>query len=273
VDLVSPDAARPRALANDTSIGVGFAPLSELERAVLRAEEALQTPAVRRDDPALGEDVKVMGVREGGTLRLAVACALIGRHLPDLDAYRAARARAARIAEQAARAETARPVAVDANAGDDDERGRIYLTVTGTSAESGDDGEAGRGNRANGLITPQRPMTLESVAGKNPVGHVGKLYNLAAGLLAERLVAQLPDAAEAHVLLVSRIGAPVDAPWLVDVRLRRVGGAPPEALAGAVEEIARSEVGRIPALADELLDGRLALDRWPLRSEHGSGGE
>ena len=34
-------------------------------------------------------------------------------------------------------------------------------------------------------------MTIESVAGKNPVTHVGKLYNLAAGLACERLVAEL----------------------------------------------------------------------------------
>jgi len=265
VELVSPEAARAHTLANDTSIGVGFAPLSELESAVLRVEAALNAPSVRRGDPALGEDVKVMGVREGDAIRLTVACALIGRHLPDLDAYRAARARAAGIAAEAARAGTRRSLDVAVNAGDDDERGRIYLTVTGTSAESGDDGEAGRGNRANGLITPYRPMTLESVAGKNPVGHVGKLYNLAAGLLAERLVAELPDAVEAHVLLVSRIGAPVDDPPLADVRLRRAGGAPPEALSAQVEAIARSEVARIPALADELLDGRLGLDRWPLR--------
>jgi S-adenosylmethionine synthetase len=265
VELVSPQAGPAPARANDTSIGVGFAPLSELEATVLAVERALNAPAVRRDDPALGADVKVLGVRDGGALRLTVACAMVGRHLADLDAYRAARARAAEIAADAVRARSRRALELVVNAGDDDGRGRVYLTVTGTSAEAGDDGEAGRGNRANGLITPYRPMTLESVAGKNPVGHVGKLYNLAAGLLAERLVAELPDALEAHVVLVSRIGAPVDDPPLADVRLRRAEGAPAAALAAPVEEIARAEAARIPALADELLDGRLALDRWPLR--------
>jgi S-adenosylmethionine synthetase len=55
-----------------------------------------------------------------------------------------------------------------------------YLTVTGLSAESGDDGQVGRGNRVNGLIAPYRPMSLEAAAGKNPVTHVGKLYNIIA---------------------------------------------------------------------------------------------
>jgi len=82
----------------------------------------------------------------------------------------------------------------------------LYLTVTGTSAKAGDDSEAGRGNRTNGLITPYRPMTMESVAGKNPVNHVGKLYNLAAGLIAESLVTNVRGLTAVECFLVSRFG-------------------------------------------------------------------
>ena len=46
----------------------------------------------------------------------------------------------------------------------------------------------------SGLITPYRPMTLEAAAGKNPVSHVGKTYNLAAGRIARALVG--PNAGE-----------------------------------------------------------------------------
>jgi S-adenosylmethionine synthetase len=60
----------------------------------------------------------------------------------------------------------------------------VYLTVTGTSAEAGDDGEVGRGNRVNDLITPYRPISLEAAAGKNPVTHVGQ--NLQRGGTAHR---------------------------------------------------------------------------------------
>lgn len=85
--------------------------------------------------------------------------------------------------------------------------------MTGTSAEAGDDGEAGRGNRINGLITPFRPMTMESVAGKNPVTHVGKLYNITAGLIAQRLVDEVADVAEAwNVSLSARLAAPSISP-------------------------------------------------------------
>ena len=66
------------------------------------------------------------------------------------------------------------------NTRDDAARQELYLTAIGSSIESGDEGVVGRGNRANGLISMLRPMSVEGVSGKNPVYHVGKLYNLAA---------------------------------------------------------------------------------------------
>jgi S-adenosylmethionine synthetase len=64
------------------------------------------------------------------------------------------------------------------------DRDELYLTYTGSSIESGDEGVVGRGNRVTGLITPLRPMNIEGASGKNPVYHVGKLYNLAAQRIA-----------------------------------------------------------------------------------------
>jgi hypothetical protein len=55
---------------------------------------------------------------------------------------------------------------------------RVSLTVLGTSAEGGDCGEVGRGNRVNGIAASNRPLGLEAAAGKNPVSHVGKIYTL-----------------------------------------------------------------------------------------------
>jgi len=150
------------------------------------------------------------------------------------------------------------------NAADDLASGDVFLTVTGTSAEAGDDGQAGRGNRCNGLITPGRPMTIESVAGKNPVTHVGKLYNLCAGLIAERVVDDVADVRGAECRLVSRIGSPIDEPQLVEIRLAGVDpGRDPE-LAAAVEQIARGELAALPRLAARCIEGDLKLDRWPL---------
>jgi S-adenosylmethionine synthetase len=150
-------------------------------------------------------------------------------------------------------------VEVAVNAGDDDRAGRVFLTVTGTSAEAGDDGQVGRGNRVNGLITPYRPMTLEAAAGKNPVSHVGKLYNVAAHAIAADLVRGLPEVAAAQVFLVSRIGWPIDDPPIADVRLATRDGAPVAALSGRVEPIVREGVAGIGALWRSIVNGEVRL--------------
>ena len=244
-------------LANDTSCGVGFAPQTPLERSVLAVEGCLNAADLKTSRPEIGEDVKVMGVRRGDELDLTVACAFVDRFVPDRDAYLAGRERVAALARQAAR-EGGIDARVRVNAGDDPDGDSFYLTVTGTSAEAGDDGQAGRGNRANGLITPYRPMTLESVAGKNPITHVGKLYNVAAREIAESLVAQIDGLAEAEVFLVSRIGRPVREPWIADARIA-CGERPVAELAPRVEEVVRAGLAQLPGLWERLLERALPL--------------
>ena len=202
-------------LANDTSLGVGFAPLDDLESAVLAVERKLNSVAVRAAQPEIGEDIKVMGLRSGRDRTLTVACALVGRHVADLDDYLRKKARIRDIA-----AEAAQGAEVALNTADGDTADSVYLTVTGLSAEAGDDGQVGRGNRVNGLITPYRPMSLEAAAGKNPVTHVGKLYNVLANRIARALVAEVSGVQEAYCYLVSRIGRPITEPQLVDLKLR-----------------------------------------------------
>jgi S-adenosylmethionine synthetase len=236
-----------RPLANDTSCGVGFAPATRLERVVRAVEARLNDPATKALHPAIGEDVKVMGVRRGDRVALTVACAMIDRWLGDVAAYREACATVAAIAATAARAAADVDVAVAVNAADDPAAGRLYLTVTGTSAEAGDDGEVGRGNRANGLITPFRPMTMEAAAGKNPRSHVGKLYNLAAGRIAETVAGRLGDA-EVACWLVSRIGSPIDEPATVHVRVRAPRPPDPAAVRSVAQPVVAAELGRLPDL-------------------------
>ncbi len=190
---------------------------------------------------------------------------MIDRELGDAARYAAATEHVAEIALAAARDASRTRASVRVNVADEPAEQRFYLTVTGSSAECGDDGQTGRGNRVNGLITPGRPMTMESVAGKNPVTHVGKLYNVAASLIAERIVDELDGVLGAECRLVSRIGAPVDAPQTIDLRL---AAAAPEVAAdwrSAAERIAHEELDGLPERARQLVRGELALDRWPLR--------
>ncbi len=207
--------------ANDTSIGVGYAPLSQTEQLILDLEDTV------RQVRGAGEDIKLMAVRRGSHLTLVVAVAMVSKFIGSREEYEEAKLNVREAVEKKARslldrmpgevaggAERMGEVYVNcADAGEN-----IYLTVTGCSLEMGDDGATGRGNRGNGLITPMRPMTMEAIAGKNPVSHVGKIYNVMAQKIAAD-IAEMEGVSEAYVTLVSKIGSPISQPLLRGVQI------------------------------------------------------
>ena len=184
---------------------------------------------------------------------------MIGRFLNDMDGYLQQRTALAEYARERAREHGFGDCEVAINAADDAESGSIYLTVTGTSAEAGDDGQVGRGNRVNGLITPWRPMSLEAAAGKNPISHVGKIYNILAKRVAETLVTDIPEVSAAQCLIVSRIGAPVSMPELVHLKLATNDGVSLEQLRERGAEIVSDHLGRIPDMVAELVAGEIQV--------------
>jgi S-adenosylmethionine synthetase len=240
--------ADPVPLANDSSIGCGFAPLTATEQLVLDSERYLTDAAMLAARPYLGEDVKVLAVRVDDSIDLTVAAAFVAAHIPSLAAYLEAKHALADALLRRGRETAAGLARVTLNAADRPADGVVYLTVTGTSAEAGDDGQVGRGNRANGLITPSRPMSLEAVAGKNPISHVGKLYNAWAQQLAEELVAR-PDVGAVTCQLASRIGAPITEPQVVWVGVSGPGARDAAGLSLQV----RDALGRLPDMWRDLL--------------------
>ncbi len=205
-------------LANDTSFGIGYAPFSETENIVLKTAKMINGP-LKKKLKGVGEDIKVMAGRKKKRIDLTIATAMVGSEIPDADHYISVKEELKDIVLDNALKYTDRDVNVYVNTGDDIKKKIYYLTVTGLSMENGDDGSVGRGNRVNGLITPNRPMSMEASAGKNPVTHVGKIYNILAFRIADEIVKLSDDIEEAQVRLLSQIGKPVDKPALASVQL------------------------------------------------------
>ncbi len=208
--------------ANDTSFGTGFAPLSDLEKVVLVAEKHLNSPGYKKSHPEVGPDIKVMGLREKDKIKLTVACAFISKHVKDVDSYVELKGRVTEDIIRASKKVTDMEVEVFVNTADDVKNKSVYITVSGTSAEMGDDGSVGRGNRVNGLITPFRSMTLEAAAGKNPVNHVGKIYSVLATDIANSISKDHPEIDDITITLLSQIGKPIDQPKVASVTI--IGG-------------------------------------------------
>ena len=127
--------------ANDTSFGVGYAPLSITEELVLKSEYILNDPQTKKKWPQIGEDIKVMGTRVGDTIHLQVANAIISSETKDAGEYANVMDAIKNLLLDQAVKLTDKPVVVNVNTADDPEEGLFYLTVTGTSSEHGDDGQ------------------------------------------------------------------------------------------------------------------------------------
>ena len=242
--------------SNDTSFGVGFAPLSETEQIVYQTEQELMN--LRRRIPAIGEDTKVMGLREKDKITLVVACAMVGRHVDDIDHYTSITQELREHIKDMSATYTDREVDVLINTADDLENESVFLTVTGTSAEMGDDGSVGRGNRCNGLITPYRPMSMEATSGKNPINHVGKIYNLLSNKIASEAAETVDGVEEIYVRILSEIGKPIDHPLVANARIVPAEGVDINTIHADVEDIIDRSLENITDITRLVTEGKLA---------------
>ncbi|ANA40887.1 S-adenosylmethionine synthetase [Geobacter anodireducens] len=253
--------ARPGTVmaANDTSASVGYWPLSPTEQAVLGLERHLNGPAFKQRHPESGEDIKVMGLRQGNDLAVTLAMPLIARFVEsEADYFTRKETLAREIASFLAERSGFRRTELHFNTLDMPGRGLggVYLSLLGTSAEDADSGQVGRGNRVNGVIALGRPLGTEAAAGKNPVSHVGKIYTILAHRLAREICEEIEGVREAHVLLLSRIGTPIDRPAMAAVQLLPERGRRVADVARRAEDIVGRGLATIGDFCLELAEGR-----------------
>ena len=244
------------ALANDTSFGVGFAPFSDTELLVLATERYLNSKEYKEKVPAAGEDIKVMGLREGESISLTIAIAFVSKFVKDKETYAKLKQEIARDVKSLAEKRIKKEIRVHINTADPEDGEKVYLTKTGLSCEQGDDGSVGRGNRVNGLITPFRTMSLEAASGKNPINHIGKIYNILATHMANEIVREQPKITECNISILSQIGRRIDDPHNLSIEINADEEENFENLRAKAAYSAESLLEQLPEFTYEISIGR-----------------
>ncbi|MGP8254770.1 MAG: methionine adenosyltransferase [Methanoregula sp.] len=242
--------------SNDTSFGVGHAPFSDVETIIRSTSDYIDTK-LRKKYPAIGQDIKIMGLRDGNTITLTIACAIVDAYCADIKEYQDYMALLAEEIGKVAKKSTKRKVMVHVNTADDIKNKSVFLTVTGTSAEMGDDGSVGRGNRCNGLITPNRPMSMEATSGKNPINHIGKIYNLLSTQIAQEAVKKVDGIEEMYVRLLSQIGKPIDLPLVASVQVLPRKGATLAEIDSEIHAIVDDNLANVTSITEKVIRGEL----------------
>ena len=247
--------------ANDTSAAVGYAPMTRTEKIVLQTERYVNSPEFKKRFPESGEDVKVMAFRDKNDLKLTVAMAFVDKYISSEADYFEKKEKILEDINRYIAVNTNFDL-VDVKLNTLDMKGRgmggLYLTVLGTSADSGDSGQVGRGNRVNGLISLNRPFCSEAAAGKNPVSHVGKIYNFLTFRIAQKVCDQVKDIEEVYIWLLSKIGAPIDHPTIAAAQVVMKDDDNIGKTKQRINEVLDKELENIQEFCMELAEGKIA---------------
>jgi S-adenosylmethionine synthetase len=246
--------------ANDTSAAVGYAPMTRTEKAVLKTEQYMNSKEFKQRFPESGEDIKVMAFRDGNALQLTIATAFVDRFVDSEEDYFDKKEKIIEDVHKHVAVDTDFD-SVDVKLNTLDMRGRglggLYLTVLGTSADSGDSGQVGRGNRVNGLISLNRPFCSEAAAGKNPVSHVGKIYNFLTYKIAECVCNEVSQLEEVYIWLLSKIGSPIDHPAVAAAQVVLKDNNNLDKVKREINDVLDYQLANIEKFCMELAEGKI----------------
>ena len=248
--------------ANDTSLGSGYAPLTETEQIVLNIEKFLNSTNFKKRYQAVGEDIKIIGMMNGNDLNLTISSAMLSKYINNIKEYISLKQSViGELQEYIQSIEHKNRIEFYLNTNDDPNRGKsgCYLTVTGTSLEQGDDGAVGRGNRVNGIIPYNRPVSMEAAAGKNPVNHVGKIYNVLAFKIANQIYQNISGIKEVYIQLLSQIGTPIDQPFMASIRLTLKPDKSLMSIEPDIKSIIDDELSKIANLTNLLINDEISV--------------
>ena len=246
--------------SNDTSVLVGYAPFTETESIVLNTEQHINSKQFKGSFPESGEDVKVMGFRDMSHVDLTIATAFVDRFISSENQYFQKKEEMLQEIDEFLKKNYDMKITAKMNCLDSKNKGLdgLYLTVLGISADGADSGQVGRGNMASRVISPSRPAGSEATAGKNPVSHIGKIYNALSFKIANEIHAKVSGLDEVCVWMYNVIGSPVNEPRAVIVQPTIVGQLQ-NVEKNQINEIVEKNLQNIQEFCNELISGKYLI--------------
>ena len=200
----------------------------------------------------MGSDIKIMGFRYKDDFEITLCIPQIGKYVHSLDEYKRNILFAKKYIENIFNKNKIKKNKIYINTRDNYEKGELYLTAIGSSIESGDEGLVGRGNRVQGLISPTRLMSMEGVAGKNPVYHIGKVYYVVAQKISDEIYKEFSITNE--VALISQSGRDLFDPWVVFIHVQKssIGDV-------KIKNIVKKIIKEIPNTTNDIINGEIMI--------------
>jgi len=100
-------------------------------------------------------------------------------------------------------------------------------------------------------------MSMEATSGKNPINHIGKIYNLLSTQIAQETVKKVAGVDEMYVRLLSQIGKPIDQPLMASVQVLPKKGTTLKEINGEVREIVDDNLANVTNITEKVIRGEL----------------
>lgn len=244
-----PEATDP--ISNDTAVGCAWAPLTPLEKLVLEIEQTLTSDETWSLYPWMGSDCKIMASRSKKNVDITISIPQVSTYVNSVDEYK----NNCKIIMSLVNKITEKYPFIDPkitlNPGDYTDKEMLYLRLTGSCIESGDEGQVSRGNRLGGIISSRRPFSIEGLSGKNPSYHAGKIYSVASLDIASRIWED--QGIPCEVYIASQIDRPLNDPWVVTINsVEKID-------IEKAEKVVRDVLSNLIEITNKLVDGKYSL--------------
>ena len=102
-------------------------------------------------------------------------------------------------------------------------------------------------------------MSLEATAGKNPINHVGKIYNVLANQTANKIYREVNGVEEVYIKILSQIGKPINQPLVTDVQTILEEGVAFNNITAEIKNIVEEQLTEIKRISSMIIDGAIEL--------------